>query len=97
MLQLDDVLVIVLSILLIVILMKSLTMCEGLVSRPDAHQRDAMANEILSNSRLFTVRGGTLEKAQSAMGWMDAVTYEDARLLAREGRLTSDNVRKILS
>lgn len=91
--MLDNNTLAVLCILLIVLFyMKCSKNTDGFESKPDAIHAEQMATSMLVNKDKFR----TLRSAREYMPWIDAITYEDARRLIREGNFTKQNILLIL-
>ncbi len=84
-------------IIWIIVLILLWIMCsknEGLTSRPSHIEKKQYVNEMMINKNKFN---GTLNSARKTMPWIDAVVYEDARMLLNDNKFTSVNLFKILS
>ena len=66
---------------------------EGLISKPQGLELDARAREIIGAKEDFS--NTTLDNARRKLPWLDNVTYEDLRGLARSGRFDHENIKTI--
>lgn len=64
-----------------------------LTSRPDEAQREGLANVILADSSMFD---RPLNTVKGKHQWMDAVTYEDLRMLKNANKLNKKNILTVL-
>ena len=69
---------------------------ECLETKPSEAAKLALANVVIDNQHLFSGTTG-FRNARNKLPWLDAVTYEDSRLLSRDGKLNINNVSQILS
>jgi hypothetical protein len=69
---------------------------ECLEIKPSEAAKIKLANSVVNNQHLFSGTTG-FKNARNKLPWLDAVTYEDSRLLSRDGKLNINNVSQILS
>ena len=83
--------IVLLCVLFMIVLWRSDR--EGLISKPRGHELDARAREIIGAKEDFS--NTTLDNARRKLSWLDNVTYEDLRGLARSGRFNHDNIKTV--
>jgi hypothetical protein len=69
---------------------------DGLTSRPTGVMKQKYANLILSNPELFNPNVN-LSKVRDSIPWIDAVLFNDIKLLKRNNDFNFENIEKILS
>ena len=70
---------------------------EHLTNRPSGQQKEQMINQVLKAKSIFTNKGTEMPDARHIIPWMDAIVYEDLRLLVRENRFNRQNISRVLS
>lgn len=87
------IIILILIAVLVYILFRSSTEC--LSVKPSNLVKMQLADEIVKNKELFNNRY-RFDEARNQLSWLDAVTYEDARKLSLDGKLSTDLMIKYL-
>lgn len=69
---------------------------DGLTSRPDDIVKQKYTNIILSNPELFSPNVN-LSNARNKIPWIDAILFNDIKLLKHNNDFNFENILKILS
>lgn len=66
---------------------------EGFVSKPTDADIKKFSDSVLQNNQIF--HGGTFYEAREKMPWIDAVTFEDLRILHKNNNLNGTSLREV--
>lgn len=66
--------------------------CEGFESKPTEEQIGKFTNEMIEHRDAFR----SLKDAKNKMPWIDAITFEDARMLKLGNKFNKENLSQIL-
>jgi hypothetical protein len=80
-------------IVLILVLIHNTNCKEGLVSKPTDADISQYSKEVLQNRELFN--NSSFYNARKKMPWMDAIAYEEIRLLAINNKLNNQTINSI--
>jgi hypothetical protein len=82
-------------ITLLTLLLIHNTTTEYLINKPSNEVKKKLSKDIISNKHLFG-SNSSFENARSRLTWLDAITYEDARILYNDNQLNSTNMMNYL-
>jgi hypothetical protein len=86
----------VISVLLILFAcyIRELLMCkkEFLTSIPNTSLKKKYTEDVIKYKKLFTDTKGNYSEAKLYMPWIDAIIYEDIRMLSNQDKLNYENV-----
>lgn len=88
-------LIVVLCIVIILLLLRYPNCKEGLTSKPTDADISRYSSEVLQNRELFN--NSSFYNARKKMPWMDAIAYEEIRLLAMNNNLNNNSVNSVFN
>jgi len=96
----SDTITVLILLLIVAVLakyMKRMAYSEHLTVRPNGRQKELMVNQVLKEKHLFENGRAEIPDIRHIMPWMDAIVYEDLRILSRENKFNKKNVSRVLS
>jgi hypothetical protein len=66
---------------------------ESFETKPTSKEANAYAEQLVQN--VSAIHGG-LEQAKKKMSWLDSITYEDARMILKNGKLNLTAAKSII-